>query len=251
MKPGFAALLLSLALAPAQAGERTARFYGYAYDLASGTYLYTEVHEQQLRDSDWLGGSIRYFAPDGRPLARKTLDFSADPAVPVYRLDVDASGYAEGITRVGADGFELMRIAARGAKAETATVKRDGLMAADSGFHSFIRMHLAEILRGDTLAFRMVVPGNLDSFKFRLRKVGDTRFEGEPAVELRAELDSLLRMLVDALELTYSPRNGGRLLEYRGPSNLTDPATGKPYNVRISYPLKTPPDAPRPLPPLQ
>jgi hypothetical protein len=42
-------LLLLIAPATGVASDAvTARFYGHAYDLDSGQYLYTEVHEQRL-----------------------------------------------------------------------------------------------------------------------------------------------------------------------------------------------------------
>src|SRR5689334_12345007 len=93
-------LLLAVAV-PALAEERTLRFYGYAYDLKSGKYLYTEVHEQHAEGDRWLGGTIVYLAPDGREMGRKTLSFSNDPYVPLYRLTLAARGYAEAITGVG------------------------------------------------------------------------------------------------------------------------------------------------------
>jgi len=53
-------------------------------------------------------------------------------------------------------------------------------------------------------------------------------------VRFRVEPDSLLRWMVDPLELTYEPAQR-KLVEYHGVSNLHDPATGKAYNVRIIY----------------
>ena len=68
-------------------------------------------------------------------------------------------------------------------------------------------------------------------------------------MELRVEPDSLLRLLVDPLRLSYDVGNH-HLLEYVGVSNIHDPATGSAYNVRIIYPSQAPPDAPKTLPPL-
>lgn len=242
-------LLLCAASAWAQDGPRTARFYGYAFDLESNRYLYTELHEQRLDGQRWYGGTIRYFWPDGRQFGHKTLDFSADPGVPLYRMDQTDIGYSEGVVHIGAKEIELMR-REPGENEERERVEREPLMAADSGFHGFIRMHLDELRAGQTISFRMAVPGRLDSVRFRLRKSGDTRMFGKPAVQLIGEPDSLLRLLIPPLRLTYSMERGGTLLEYRGPSNIRDPATGKTYNARIVYAPQPPPDAPK-LPPLE
>jgi hypothetical protein len=53
-------------------------------------------------------------------------------------------------------------------------------------------------------------------------------------------------LIAPALDLLYDPSTR-RLLEYRGVSNILDPATGKVYKkVRISYSAKPPAEAKAP-----
>jgi hypothetical protein len=241
-------MVLSL-LAPSMTGASdavTARFYGYAYDLDSGRYLYTEVHQQTLSGEQWLNGSIRYFAPDGRELGVKTLDFAANPFVPVYDYQLPALGYREGITAVGEQ--ITMRKTADG-RTRTANVANAPPIAADSGFHAFLRANFQDLLDGKTVAFTFVAAGNLDTFKFRARRIDDTTFEGRKAVQFKVDANSLLRLVAPELYLTYDPEQR-RLLEYRGPSNVLDPETEELYKARIVYPSKPPADAPKNLPPL-
>src|SRR3546814_15554688 len=73
-----------------------------AYDLKTNRYLYTEVHHQNVDGVRWLGGTILYYAADGTLIGDKTLDFSADPYIPVYRFDMKTDGYHEAITSVDA-----------------------------------------------------------------------------------------------------------------------------------------------------
>jgi hypothetical protein len=122
---------------PAVAETTVNRFYGYAYDLNTDEYLYTEVHEQIIEDGRWVRGGIGYYRPDGSRIGYKPLDFSADPFVPVYRLELDASGYLEGITDNG-DPIRLERRERSGARLETKSIRRDGLTCADSGFHNLL-----------------------------------------------------------------------------------------------------------------
>ena len=75
------------------------------------------------------------------------------------------------------------------------------------------------------------------------------RWSNPRAVQFKIELDSLLRLLVDDLQLTYEPE-ARRLVAYRGISNVHNPATGKPYNARIVYTDQAPEGAPDDLPPL-
>jgi hypothetical protein len=241
--PALLAALLCAGEALA-ADPSTLKFRGYAYDLSSNRFLYTEVHEQRVEGDRWLGGTIDYYAPNGKRIGHKVLDFSQDPHIPVYRLELTSKGgYMESITAVGADSIDMARQDHGESRVETATVKRRGLVAADSGFHTFLRDHFGELMAGETVTFSFAVAGNLDTFKFRAKKVGEATFEGRPAVKLRIEPDSLLRFLVDPLEVTYEPPQR-KLVEYRGVSNIHDEVTGKPYNVRVIYPSAKPADAP-------
>jgi hypothetical protein len=239
------AALLTLCL-PALLHAETFRFYGHAYELDSGRYLYTEVHEQEIVDERWLRGRIRYFDPQGQLIGDKTLDFSADPFIPVYRLELPYKDYAEGISQVG-KRLTLYK-SSKGERREKTLDRRDG-MAADSGFHTLIREYFPALMRGETVRFTLAVAGNLDSFRFRVLRTGQTTFDGKDAVRLRVEPDSLLRLIADPLDLIYEPKQR-QLLEYRGISNIHDPATGNAYNARIIYPDQPPADAPKSLPPL-
>lgn len=241
------ALLLAGAASAAQAAAQSHRFYGYAYDLRTNEYLYTELHEQRLDGERWLGGTIDYYAPDGSKMASKTLDFSADPYIPLFRLDILKEGYSEGVTAITKDSFTLTKT--RRGKTETATLRRLPGMAADSGFHSAIVDHFEELRAGKPLQFKLGVAGELDSFSFRCRKAGDVSIHGRPGVKLIIELDSLLRLLTGPLEIVYDVENK-HLLDYRGISNIHNPDTGEAYNVHIIYTDKPPADAPRNLPPL-
>lgn len=244
MKNLIAALSLLLATA---AQAETQRFYGYAYDLKSGAYLYTEVHAQNIENGRWQGGTIDYFNAKGEKLGHKTMDFRNDEFVPVFRLDL-AYGYMEAIT--DNRGPVLMeRREKKNGKVETGKLDKASPMCADSGFHSCLRSHFAELQAGKTVKFTLAVAGSLDSFRFRAAKVADTTWQGIKAAHFKVEPDSLLRLLAGPLELTYEPTQR-KLLEFRGISNIHDPRSGKPYDVRIIYPDKPPAEAPQPLPPL-
>lgn len=235
--------LLGLALSfAARADEQVLRFYGYAYDLKTNRYLYTEAHRQRLRDGRWIDGAVRYYDPDGQLIGSKTLDFQADPFVPVYRLDLPQSGYFEAITAVG-ERIEMAKREKTGAPVKTASVPRTPPICGDAGFHACIYAHFPELMAGQTLNFSFAVAGNLDVYKFRARRDGEAEFEGRKVVRLRLEPDSVLRWFVDPLEALYDP-DGRRLVEYRGVSNLHDPKHGKPYTVRIAYYREPPPDLP-------
>ncbi|MGH8443917.1 MAG: hypothetical protein ACREVL_01565 [Solimonas sp.] len=240
-----AAMAAGAAILPAQAGEELRRFYGYAYDAQTGAYAYTEVHAQRIVDGRWHSGSIDYYAPDGRKLGHKQVEFGDDPYVARFRMDM-AGGYGSAISDSG-DPIVVSRT--EDGKTETARVAKRAPTCADAGFHVFLRDHFAELMAGQTLQFYLVAATRLESYRFRASKTADTQFEGQPAVVIRFEPDSLLRLFTGPVEMVYEPRER-ELVEFRGPSNVVDPQTGKPYKVRVSYPTRPPADAPRALPPL-
>lgn len=222
-------------------------FYGYAYDLASGKYLYTEVHHPVIEGGKEVASTIRYFAPDGKEVGKKTLDYRADAYVPKFRFDLPGEGYAEAITANG-ETIDMLKISGKG-KEKHKSIEREGFTAADSGFNHAVQDNLAKLVKGETVNFKFAVAGQLDSYRFKVSKVGTGTFEGKPAVKLLVQADSLLRFVAPDLNLLYDP-DSKRLLEYKGVSNIHDPATGKAYNARIVYFAKPPEDAPKNLPPL-
>ncbi|MFI4979949.1 MAG: hypothetical protein ACHQIO_06340 [Nevskiales bacterium] len=244
----LSAFALLFAAAAAQAAPETQRFYGYAYDLASGKYLYTEVYREEIENGHWLSGHTSYYDAAGKRLGEKTLSFASDPYIPVYTLNLPGVGYSEGISSVGTDGVRMFK-ESREKGRQTGSVPKVAPMAADSGFHSFLYDHMPDLVADKTLKFQFAAAGQLDSYSFRARKIGDIEFEGKPAIQIKVDPDSLLRYVVDPLILTYDPQSR-RLLEYRGISNVINPGTGKPYNARIAFYSQPPDDAPKNLPPL-
>lgn len=238
-KAFLTALMLTLPL-PAMAAVE--RFCGYAYE-GDGTFRYTEHHAQEVTDGRWLGGTISYVGADGQEIGRKTLSFISDPLIPVYKLELFGGKYVEGILSVTADHVVAFRKEPDESETRRKKISYSVPASADSGFHALIRANLPALLAGEKRKFGFIVAGALDQFRFRVRRVGDTTFEGRPAVRLLAEPDSMLRWLVDPLDLTYDPASG-QLLEYRGPTNLRDAKTGKGYDVRISFFAAPPADVP-------
>ncbi len=246
---GLLLALLTGGPAAAAAGHETHRFYGYAFDDATGKYLYTEVHSHQYDGDHWLSGSVRYFGPDNRLIGEKTLDFSQDPYVPVFRMRMPAEHYEEAITAVTASGIEMEK--SIDGRREHDRIDRNPGMVADAGFHSFVVDHLDDLQKGKSVQFPFVVAGRLASYRFRLVKAGESMADGHVLLRLRGEADSLLRLVAPALSLTYD-LSTHYLVEYRGVSNLHDPATGKAYPaVRIVFPTHAPAGAPSTLPPFE
>jgi len=239
-------LTLGVGCLPLLAAAETPRFYGYATHLDTGKYLYTELHEQQVENGQLQTATISYFDVAGKLVSKKTLDYRQNRTIPLFRAESPEQGYVEALRGISGGKLDLLKVTREKGEQTKALDIPKGAVAADSGFNHLVQDNLPRLLAGETVQFHLVVAGNLDVYHFRAKKVRDETFEGAPAALLRVEPDSLLRLLVDPLDLVYDPSTR-RLLEYRGVSNILDPATGKVYKkVRISYLAKPPAEAKAP-----
>lgn len=248
----FIVIAATLVLATAaNAGDTDSKhcFNGYAYAQDGATLLYTEHHEQTIEDGRPIKWTVVYRSADadvmgaakGEIVARKQFDFSANPTVPVYTLDLLGSGYREGIRHDSSKpnaGWRMIRRKSKDAPVESKSFTYKPPMAADSGFDPFVKEHFKALMAGKTVKFQFAAAGRLDVIGLRAYKTADTQFAGKPAVEFTAELDSLLRFVVDSLAMTYDPQSK-TLLQYAGVSNLHNSA-GDTFPVVIKY-LKQPP----------
>lgn len=223
----------------ALAQEHLERFHGYAYDLKSGRFVFTEVVEQRVRDGQWLEGRTRYVLADGRELARKTIDFTSDPFVPLYRIE-QLAGVREGIA---ANGDPVSMERTEKGRTRSATAPRTALMAADAGLPRLLRANFDALLAGQILKVRIIAPMQLDTYGFKARRIADAQFEDKPATQIEVAMDSMLKLFASPLRFSFDPQTK-RLLEFCGVTNLVDPVSGEPYTVRISYYTVRPKDAP-------
>lgn len=250
-RKGLCAALLTLAAATAGANSPTPatqqRIIGYVRDADTQRYLYTEVHEQSLAADGAVQSAVTtYHDAQGREIARKTLDFRQHRTVPVYRMDIPALRYAEGISRNTPQVALFKRDADR--ESRKTLPLGEGLVAADAGFNQLLQDQLPAIRKGETVRFSLIVAGRTDRYSFRARKVDETAGPAGPTLRVRVEPDSLLRLLVDPIALSYDI-DSRRLVSYQGVSNILDPGTQEVYrHIRITYDGPPPPDVKLPPP---
>lgn len=228
--PALLCLLLALSM-PGQA-ETLRHTLGEASERDSGQVIYREAGRQRYDGARWLGGSIRYTAPDGRLLGEMTLDFSQDPYVPLMRFNQPVTDSEDRITRIDARGIHLL--SRYHGQTRTVVLPRQPGQVADAGFHAYVVDHLDELAQGRSVSMLFIVVARQAQYRFRIVPTGSLTFNHEPAIRLRVEPESLLRWLVDPLTLIYGTRSR-RLLYYEGVSNLTNPRTGKVWQARIRF----------------
>lgn len=243
---GLATLALAVAFNTSAAATQTRSYYGYATDLRTGEYLYTEVHKHQYAGDRWLSGTMKFYAPDGRFIGDKTLDFSKDAYIPLVRFTLGGGRYQDAITAINDKSITVENT--RDNKVEVGRISRSKNLAADSGFNAFLVDNLSTLKVGKSVNLSLVVIGRRDDYRFKAVPKGQLDFNGEKAIRVRIEPDSLLRYVVDPIDVMYGLESKS-LLRYEGISNILDRNTGKPFNVRIDYRIK-PDNVPVKLPAL-
>lgn len=221
------------------------RRIGHAFSLASGDKVYREIHEPVVEEGRLLRDRVTYETPDGRVIARKEVDYSRRPLAPDFRLEDERTGYVEGLETVAEGRIALFRRESAEAATERVVIDVADKLVADAGFDLVIYRRLAQLKAGETLEFPFAAAGRLDTYDYRLRKLGEARVLGEPAIRIRFEPQStILRWLADPIDVAYQ-RETGALLRYEGVSNLPNPNGDGNYRVRIDFP----PDGRAPEPP--
>lgn len=207
-------------------------FTGYARDPATDAVLYVESHAVTDVGTARERRIVVYRCADGRPFARKDLDYSADRLAPAFRFEDSRSGHSEGLTRA-ASGMEVFARAGRDAPLRRESMDGMGLVA-DAGFDEFVRARWDELEAGKPVEAPFLVPSRLDSLPFRMRKIGEVQIEGETVSVIRLSLAGLLRFFLPDIDVSYRKRDRA-LMRYRGMTNIRD-ENGKLLEARIDFP---------------
>ena len=221
-------------------------FKGQAYEPGSSDLLYTEFHENTVREGAPLGRT-EYRNPAGTVIAERTLNFSKHAFKPDYRLVDLRDGYEEGAEVVSkGDGKNAkVRVFVRENRKEpvkdrTLTVPEPCVI--DGGFNAFIKAHWDELSAGKRVGFNFVAPARRDWFSFEAVPAG---YKGAPEAPENADAKTTrtfvvrpektaLRLLVPPILVTYDIETR-RVKEYRGISNVNN-SKGKSFKIRIAYP---------------
>ena len=165
MKPLFLAGLLIAASAYGQSDC----FVGTAKSLESADVLYTETYTDRYDSKGQLMSAVvHYRTADGRPLAKKELNYRRHRYAPNLQFTHFLTGYQETITWQDDGRVTLGHSTPTGqAKQDTLTVPPP--VVADAGFNTFISDHLASLAQGQTLHFNFLNPARLSWYRFTAR----------------------------------------------------------------------------------
>jgi len=220
-------------------GKRPVREYSAAaFTLDGEELLYVERHVESWRGDRLVERTVTYEDAAGRLIARKRVEYGDDSAQPSFEMNDLRTGLRES-ARVANGSVELFS----GEPTDDSGAVRVTLPESaviDAGFDAFVRQKFPRIARGERLDFEFAVPAMGRFFRFQLRPQGEIAYGRQPAIAVRmVPASRLLRLLLDPIDLVYD--RDGRLLEFRGLSNVTD-EEGDRYKARIvfDYPDETP-----------
>ena len=220
---------LSASAAPA---DSFVSYRGSATQLGTRQALYLEEHFLRYRDSQIAQRVVLYECADGRPFARKQVEYLDRFAPDFDTVDV-SRGLHEGLrSRSG-----QREVFYRATTSDTEVTKRlkpaTGLVA-DAGFDEFVRGHWDALMSGQSMELDFLVPSRLGAHAFQVKHVRAAGTDGIPAQLFRLRLSGVLGLLLPAIEVYYSDAQR-TLLRYEGLSNLQD-ADGNHYKARIVFP---------------
>lgn len=226
----LAVTLFLLCLHGKLAAEERERI-GRAYDPNSGALLYEERHLETFADGKIITDRVHYVDPQGRTFGNKRVDFRHDPFVPEFRLLNERTGHIEALLHKQRGEIEVRYRERVDQELREALLAAPENAVADAGFDRFIESHWEQLLRGEVLKRRFLVPSRLEFMDWRVKRISDD----DPATARFAlEIESvLLRIVVPTITLVYE-RATRRLLRYEGLSNLRD-ESGNNHSVRIEF----------------
>lgn len=220
--------------------EKDKNYTGSAFQLGGNKMLYVEKHHEI---NDAAGKHIKtvtqYMDPEGKEIARRTLDFSKSHITPDFVFEDYRSGYMEGASFQAGNKIKIFHRALRTEPVMEKIIAKPTMAVIDGGFNYLVRSKFNEIVAGKIISFQFISAARLDYYQFRVRKEQEYVSKGKDLVKIILEADnSLLRLILDPITITYDKATK-RIISYEGISNI--PAnSSKNYSVKLLYPTVGP-----------
>lgn len=227
-------LLLLLVSTPliGYANQRVEISTGNAID-SNGDIKYVEKHISTFTDNRLSKITTLYYDNKGTKLGELVTEFNKKNFVPNYKFEDKRLGRMVKLNSdTGSAKAELKADKSSDLKKAKFEIKPN--MVAGQGLHFFLVENLKNFdknpTKKNTKNVEFLIPLNEDSYNFRIVPI----FKQSNTLALRIEADSwFFRLLAPHIDVTYNTKNG-RLLKYKGPSNLLD-ENGNTMSVEIEY----------------
>ena len=223
--------------AHAEASLQITAFEGVATHPETGQILYHEAHTVTLQAGQPLKAETLYTSPRGDKWAELTTDYATSDDRYTYRFQDFRTGKIHGV-KLDTQGRPVMFSRSHAdeplEEERYEPGKTSVVSVAGQVFHWMLREQIlsGRLPPGADLEFRLLLPPLSDYFTFQVQALG----EEQGKVRLTVDLDNFfLRWLAKAGMGVVYERHTGRLLEYVGPSSMTDDGGDLIDNVKIVY----------------
>ncbi len=220
-------LCCSMLLVAAAHTSADAYVIGTAYAPGSNHVLYTESYTT----SSSAHARVRYESADGGLLAEKQLDFSQDRHAPdVIRNDYRLNLVLTIKTKNNATTLQAQR---KGKAALDTTLEIDEKLVIDAGFDFFVQDHWYDLMQGEDIKFRFLVPARKTAIKLKLKQRNCAAAEQQRACFRVKPTNWIIAAVMPPIDLEYD-KNSLRLMRFSGLGQLPD-SNGKSQEVDIHY----------------
>lgn len=234
MRTYFAIPMLLVAVFGAQANE-VLRYDGTARDASSGELLYRETHYLEQSSEQLNQRLVLYRCADNdKVFARKRVRYGQPNETPDFELIDARLGYREGLQRNRDQSLSTFVQRDRFSSEDREALPPERRFVADAGFDEFLKVNWEKLQRGDEVRLNFLVPAELGTIAFKIRKHHEERIDGRAASVIRLSLGAWWGFIAPHIDAAYDQQTQ-TLLRYEGLSNLRG-SNGRNLNVRVDFP---------------
>jgi hypothetical protein len=209
-------------------------FVGYAYEIGSNQFIYTESHEEFRQDGKLIADRVTYRCPDDKVIAQKIVRFDDNVVAPNFLKNDKRTGFTEGALQRN-NSLVLMLKRQEGEDLKETILQKPEELVIDAGFNQYVIEHWDALTSGERRVFHFAIPKRDETFKFRLEQIDEKQFNGRKVAVFKMALDSFfLRLIVNDIIVGYDAETR-RLAFYKGLSNIRDDK-GELYKANIKFP---------------
>jgi hypothetical protein len=198
----------------------------------SESTAYKEVHELVHQDGKTLEVKTDYFDPSGKKIAEMRTDLRRSRYLPAYRYRDLRHGIENGIEYLADGKIRIFRLDPKRKQNDEKRLKPTPEMVAGQGVFFFLHDRAPEMAKEKSpLTVQFLVPSRLGSYPFRVRAMASS---APDLIPFRVEFKNwFFRLFAPFIEVDFDSK-AGRLVEYRGASNVHDELR-QIQSVRIRY----------------
>lgn len=195
--------------------------------------IYTEEVKIRMNDRDEIVNTdTTYINPEGKTIATMKADFSHSLNVPEHHFYDERTGHSYGVRRNGDKivMYEKPKDKPERSREIDQDFKKGHIMFAGPGLAPYLKAHYQEFKDQKSVPIVILIPGNLDTYNFKVR----FEREADGVAEFDVVIESwILRLFAPRIRFKYDSKNQ-KIIHYEGISNVkTDHE--QMQKVRIDY----------------